>query len=254
MHFLAFLSTATLLGASAVHGSVLARRAELNGPCTGSGGNPGVCISTTSCSSGGGTSIVGACPGTPDNIRCCTKTSCGTGGNCRFTNQCTSGNTLTGLCPGPDNFKCCLPGTGGGGGGDNPTNPNYPAPDIPTVGACKRTAVEGAQKIVAAHKGFVREIGCKRDCGCPGDSDHCCGMATDMMNSDKAGVKTEAGSVMAEWIMRNRATLKLKYVIWGQRIWESGESEKPWSQWELMEDRGDNTANHWDHVHVSYQD
>lgn len=39
-----------------------------------------------------------------------TKTSCGSGGNCRWTDQC-SGTTKSGLCPGPDGFKCCLPTT-----------------------------------------------------------------------------------------------------------------------------------------------
>jgi hypothetical protein len=54
-----------------------------------------------------------------------------------------------------------------------------------------------------------------------------------------------------------------KYVMWGQRIWEkSQDSVKPWNEWRYQActvikpctngDRGDNTANHWDHVHVSY--
>jgi hypothetical protein len=29
---------------------------------------------------------------------------------------------------------------------------------------------------------------CIRDCACPGTSDHCCGLATDMMCSDAGGV------------------------------------------------------------------
>lgn len=46
--------------------------------------------------------------------------------------------------------------------------------------------------------------------------------------------------------MNNRATLDLKYVIWGQRIWETGiHAVKPWAEWKPMEDRGDITANHW---------
>lgn len=103
----------TLLAAGFLQVSALAPRSVLNGPCTGAGGAPGVCISKSSCSGGGGVSIVGACPGTPDDIRCCVKTACGSGGNCRWTSQC-SGTTATGLCPGPANFKCCeAKGSGG---------------------------------------------------------------------------------------------------------------------------------------------
>jgi len=28
-----------------------------------------------------------------------------------------------------------------------------------------------------------------------------------------------SGREIAEWVMNNRGTLKLKYVIWGQKIW-----------------------------------
>ncbi|KAL8852523.1 MAG: hypothetical protein Q9221_002647 [Calogaya cf. arnoldii] len=45
------------------HPHQLEKRATLNGPCTGAGGAPGVCISTTSCTADGGTHILNACPG-----------------------------------------------------------------------------------------------------------------------------------------------------------------------------------------------
>jgi len=64
---------------------------------------------------------------------------------------------------------------------------------------------------------------------------------------------TMSGEEIATWVMDNRASLSLKYVIWGQRIWNpSLDSVQPWSSWRTMEDRGDITQNHWDHVHVSY--
>ncbi|EDR01741.1 glycoside hydrolase family 24 protein [Laccaria bicolor S238N-H82] len=87
--------------------------AAINDPCT-AGSTPGICLTTASCSSSGGTSHVGFCPNDPTNVQCCTK-SCGAGGVCRFTSSCTSGNTVSGLCPGPDNFKCCLPASSGCG-------------------------------------------------------------------------------------------------------------------------------------------
>lgn len=94
----------------------LTPRASENGACTGANNAPGVCVSTKSCSDAGGSFIDNACPGTPDNIKCCTKPSCGSGGNCRFTSSC-SGTTVANLCPGPANFMCCQPSSGGGGGG-----------------------------------------------------------------------------------------------------------------------------------------
>ncbi|MCJ1466256.1 hypothetical protein MMC07_004875 [Pseudocyphellaria aurata] len=211
MHYLSVLFATSLFGFSAVSANVLAERAVLNGQCTGKGSAPGVCIATGKCSSGGGTFITGACPGLPNDIKCCTKTACGSGGNCRWTSQC-SGTTVSNLCPGPAGFKCCVPSTSPAG--------QYPTPAFPAVGACKQKSVDGARKIVAGNPGKVR---------------------------------TTAGEPIAEWVMNNRAAIGLKYVIWGQKIWDArSDKVKPWSQWEQMEDRGSITANHWDHVHVSY--
>ncbi|CAG8663655.1 13361_t:CDS:2, partial [Acaulospora colombiana] len=90
------------------------------------------------------------------------------------------------------------------------------------------------------------------------------------MCSKAGGVKTTSGKAIAEWIMLNRKALNLKYVIWGQKIWNpSRDSVKSWSKWRPMEDRGSITQNHWyasfslltseleltryrDHVHVSF--
>lgn len=105
--FFFILSALSVTLANPIDG--LEPRASLNGACTGSGGAPGVCIATSSCTKGGGTYINNACPGTPSDIKCCTKTSCGSGGNCRFASQCSTGNIVANLCPGPTDFKCCQP-------------------------------------------------------------------------------------------------------------------------------------------------
>lgn len=180
MHTSSLLSTAILLLPTFIHAHILFERSTIDGPCTGAAGAPGACIATAKCTSGGGTYISNACPGTPDDIRCCTKTACGSGGNCRWANTCST-STLTGLCPGPADFKCCVPGGGTGDGG-------YPTPDFPSVGACKAHAVDGAHKVVNANPGDVRQIYCTRDCACPGTSDHCCGLAIDFMCSSAGGV------------------------------------------------------------------
>lgn len=59
---------------------------------------------------------------------------------------------------------------------------------MPSVGACKKVAVDGAKAVIKAFPRRVREIGCTRDCSCPGTSDHCCGKAIDFMISDAGGV------------------------------------------------------------------
>lgn len=155
--------------------------AAVNEPCYGPNGVAGVCVTDANCQKYGGTSISGACPADPAGVKCCSKPKCGSGGtgNCRWTSDCAG--TSGGLeCPGPNGVKCC----------DNPANGfgGYNAPKIPGVGSCKQVAVSGAQKIVNAFPGRVREVFCIRDCACPGTSDHCCGLATDMMCSDAGGV------------------------------------------------------------------
>ena len=55
-----------------------------------------------------------------------------------------------------------------------------------------------------------------------------------------------SGQEIAEWVMNNRALLHLKYVIWGQRIWNpSQDAVMPWASWRSMDDRHSITENHW---------
>jgi hypothetical protein len=88
-------------------------RSTVNGHCTGKDGHAGVCVSKSSCDGAGESSINNACPGTPEDIKCCTKPSCqqaGRSGDCRWEEKCGIGSeTLTGLCPGLNAFKCCVP-------------------------------------------------------------------------------------------------------------------------------------------------
>lgn len=104
----------------AVNASIVRPRSVVNGPCTGKDGHAGVCIPKSSCDGAGETWINDACPGTPENIKCCTKASCqqaGRSGDCRWSDKCGSGReTLSGLCPGPNAFKCCVPNKEDSGG------------------------------------------------------------------------------------------------------------------------------------------
>ncbi|KAI5842770.1 hypothetical protein BZA05DRAFT_411804 [Tricharina praecox] len=215
------ISTLFLFAASA--------SAAVNGPCSVSG-TPGVCLSTAACSSGGGKSTAGFCPNDPVGIQCCTKTSCGSGGNCRWTSQCT-GTPVSNLCPGPADFKCCQPS------GGNPT--------IPTSN-CKSHVVTNGYKILNQFPGKVHTVWCYANK--PGD--HGLGLALDLMVPNRSAI----GQTIAEWTMNNHSSLKVKYIIWGQKIWnrEVDVNPKAWASWRSMEDRGSDTANHWDHPHVSF--
>jgi hypothetical protein len=75
--------------------------------------------------------------------------------------------------------------------------------------------------------------------GRAGTSDHPGGLAVDFM------VDRATGDRLAECALRNQDALGIKYVIWRQRI-NHGDG------WVAMEDRGGVTANHYDHVHVSF--
>lgn len=57
------------------------------------------------------------------------------------------------------------------------------------------------------------------------------------------------GSQIAAFAARHHRELNVSYVIWNQRIWSVGRASEGWR---LMADRGSRTANHQDHVHVSY--
>lgn len=73
-----------------------------------------------------------------------------------------------------------------------------------------------------------------------GPSDHPDGLALDFM------VDRATGDGMAACAVENMEALGVKYVIWRQRI-NTGNG------WEGMEDRGGATANHMDHVHISFE-
>ena len=55
------------------------------------------------------------------------------------------------------------------------------------------------------------------------------------------------GDAVAQYVLDNAGRFGVEYVIWQQRIFIVGGSG-----WQAMEDRGSPTANHMDHVHVSF--
>ncbi|MRI84505.1 LysM peptidoglycan-binding domain-containing protein [Aerococcaceae bacterium WS4759] len=77
-----------------------------------------------------------------------------------------------------------------------------------------------------------------------GDSgDHGTGLAVDFM----VPVGSELGDAIANFAIANMGSYGISYVIWEQQVYGD------WSySWVPMEDRGSITANHYDHVHVSF--
>ena len=78
-------------------------------------------------------------------------------------------------------------------------------------------------------------------------SDHGKRIAADFM------VYTNAtkGDRIAEFARKHHRELNITYVIWDRQIWSAARASEGWRP---MADRGGVTANHEDHVHVSYRD
>jgi hypothetical protein len=72
-------------------------------------------------------------------------------------------------------------------------------------------------------------------------TDHDDGLALDFM--------TRSGGALAAYAQANAARLGVTYIIWNQQIWNISRAAEGWRP---MADRGSPTANHKDHVHVSF--
>jgi G5 domain/G5-linked-Ubiquitin-like domain len=75
------------------------------------------------------------------------------------------------------------------------------------------------------------------------DDEHGEGRALDIMVYDSA-----LGDEIAEFVRSNYDALGVSEVIWSQQIWTVARSSEGW-RW--MPDMGSDTANHYDHVHVT---
>lgn len=72
--------------------------------------------------------------------------------------------------------------------------------------------------------------------------DHRLGLAIDVMTTN--------GQPVAEFAQQNANRLGITYIIWNRAIWDSRNT----LGWVGMEDRGSPTANHMDHVHISFKE
>lgn len=84
----------------------------------------------------------------------------------------------------------------------------------------------------------------------PDTGDHGKGLALDFMVPESSAL----GDQIAAYAAANMANKKISYIIWKQRFYAPFESKYgPAYTWNLMEDRGSVTENHYDHVHVSFE-
>lgn len=83
-----------------------------------------------------------------------------------------------------------------------------------------------------------------------GDSgDHGSGNAVDVMTYDN----TQLGQEVADYATSNMEANNISYVIYQQKFYAPTDNKYgPAYTWNEMPDRGDATANHMDHVHVSF--
>ena len=82
-------------------------------------------------------------------------------------------------------------------------------------------------------------------------SDHYTGKALDLMIPGYTTAKGKAlGADVAAWARSNADALNVTYVIWNQHIWSVQRSKEGWR---LMADRGSDSANHLNHVHISVE-
>ncbi len=83
-------------------------------------------------------------------------------------------------------------------------------------------------------------------------SDHPGGRALDIMiPNHKTAAGKALGNAIARYLQDGYQRLHVHYLIWRQRQWNVERNTNPTTGWRAMADRGGDTDNHMDHVHVS---
>lgn len=79
--------------------------------------------------------------------------------------------------------------------------------------------------------------------------DHPSGRALDcMIPNYRSAAGRALGQSLAEWARAHAQELNIEYIIWNQHIWNV---KRDAEGWRYMADRGGDTANHKDHVHIT---
>lgn len=129
-----------------------------------------------------------------------------------------------------------------------------PAASSGSGGTAKKVKISGPA--VRAHvQAFANAAcaayGCPYEIGTRVGHDPSADRAIDMMMSKygtvASGANSTRGTNISSFALRNAKQYKLYYVIWRQRI-----NTNDGRGWRFMANRGSNTANHYDHVHLSF--
>ncbi|MBM7799338.1 uncharacterized protein YgiM (DUF1202 family) [Microlunatus panaciterrae] len=125
-----------------------------------------------------------------------------------------------------------------------------PAPSTGSIGGSGLATLRPTTKRVlfAAHAAFPQVTtfyGVRPDA----IPDHPSGKALDIMlpNYQSASGKALGGRIAA-WAQANQSQLNIEYVIWNQHIWNVKRADEGWR---FMADRGGDSANHKNHVHIT---
>ena len=123
------------------------------------------------------------------------------------------------------------------------TKPETPA--YPVEKGLKPNAIK-VHRAVRATFPQITSIGGVRKDPLP---DHPSGRALDLMIPNyKSASGKELGQKVALWAKANAKSLGINYVIWNQHIWNI---ERDKEGWRYMADRGGDSANHKNHVHIT---
>lgn len=137
------------------------------------------------------------------------------------------------------------PGPGGIGSGDKSLNRGWSS----GLDKVNRNATMVARHVWANYSGTVKTMyGWSRRT----TPDHPAGRAVDVMISNwKTSSGKAKGWEMAKFYRANAKQFGISYIIFDQQIWSVRHDSKGWRP---MADRGGNTANHKDHLHINTYD
>jgi len=120
---------------------------------------------------------------------------------------------------------------------------------VPGSAAVERGLQPNAKKVYRAAIAKFPQI--KTVYGVRPDSipDHPSGRALDLMIPNyKSAAGKKLGGQVAAWAKANARSLGIQYVIWNQHIWNI---QRDGEGWRYMANRGGDSANHKNHVHVT---
>jgi len=171
-------------------------------------------------------------------------------GSCIDTNsQNCQGQIWSGYCPGARNIRCC---TGDSGGSDNSGGSDFGG-SPPSTGGFPTTFTTSGYTYRGKNAQTLHFLKSQFGANPTTYSSHSDGptQSADLWTQGAAYGKDNRNipsmNQLAEYVAANERALGIKYVIWKQRI-NSGDSRG----WRNMADRGGITANHYDHVHITF--